>query len=354
MNYNINRTKISDRPDTLESVRDRGGAQEEPYASVRSAHVRLGNPRTGSGLSGLANPAQVNETPKHVSHEADDTDVLGRGSRESDTDPLGSLLFGGGEAPEDHSMTSESESEEETSGSSSDEEDPPETAGRNTNRIRANVPKKRPGLKIASLNMRGRLKDGKDKMRMTIDWMRTNQISILALQETHILTEEIDELNKTFKHIKFYGTGISTASSGILILVNNNTEAPITTEFKNIVNGRIGSLKLDYGDQDLYIINVYMPNNKTQQKETLADLRSTLKTDKNIKNSELIILGDWNFVEDQIDRSPQHSDDRGVTREMTKLKTSFELTDGWRKANPQTRSFTWEGTNGNDGPYSRG
>ena len=64
--------------------------------------------------------------------------------------------------------------------------------------------------------------------------------------------------------------------------------------------------------------------------------------------SELVILGDWNFVEDQIDRSPQHADDRGVMREMTKLKASLELTDGWRKANPHTRSFTWEGTTGNN------
>ena len=47
-----------------------------------------------------------------------------------------------------------------------------------------NIPKKRPGIKIASLNMRGRQRDGKDKMRMAIDWMRVNQIMILALQET--------------------------------------------------------------------------------------------------------------------------------------------------------------------------
>lgn len=46
-----------------------------------------------------------------------------------------------------------------------------------------NIPKKRPGIKIASLNMRGRQRDGKDKMRMAIDWMRVNQIMILALQE---------------------------------------------------------------------------------------------------------------------------------------------------------------------------
>ena len=108
----------------------------------------------------MANPAQVHETPNHVSHKADDADFPGGGSRESgpDTDPdhFGSLKFGGGEAPEDHSMRNSSE--EETSNSNSDsptssEEDEP--TGVTPHRIRHNVPKKRPRLKLASLNMRG-------------------------------------------------------------------------------------------------------------------------------------------------------------------------------------------------------
>jgi len=57
-------------------------------------------------------------------------------------------------------------------------------------------------------------------------------------------------------------------------------------------------------------------------------------------------MGDWNFVEDKVDRSPQHNDDLRVTNEMNKLKTSLDLLDGWRSSNPGSRSFTWEGTFG--------
>ena len=238
--------------------------------------------------------------------------------------------------------TSDSDSDSPTSS----EEDKP--AGVTPHRIRHNVPKKRPGLKIASLNMRGRQRDSKDKMKMVIDWMHINQISILALQETHTLNEHLEDLNKRFKYIKFYGSGLSTASSGILFLVSDDIGAPTNMEFKNIISGRIGSLKINYGEQTLNIINVYMPNDKNHQKETLTKLRRLLRADKDLKESELVILGDWNFVEDQINRSLQHADDRGVMREMTKLKASLELTDGWRKANPQTRRFTWEGTTGTD------
>ena len=180
MNYNANIQPSSSRPDTLmQQVRDGGGALEEPYASVRSARVRSGNTRTGSGLTGLANPAQVNETPNHVSWEAHDAIFPGRGSHESgpETDPdhFRSLKFGGTEAPEDHSMRSSSD--EETSDSDSDSpssSEEYEPAGGTQHRLRHNAPKKRPGLKIVSLNMRGQQKDGKDKMKMAIDWMCVN------------------------------------------------------------------------------------------------------------------------------------------------------------------------------------
>jgi len=33
---------------------------------------------------------------------------------------------------------------------------------------------------------------------------------------------------------------------------------------------------------------------------------------------------------------------------MTKLKATFDLIDGWRKANPDQKKFSWEGTTGNE------
>ena len=173
MNYNPNRPPNSNCPYTLKyQVRDGGGAQEEPYVCVRSAHVRSGNPRTGCGLAGLATPAIVNKTPNHVSHKADNAKSPGRGLCGSDTDPFRSLTLGGEEAPEDNST--DSMSDEGTSTLLTEEENPPEPRNRPPHRRKANDPKKKLALKIASLNMRGRQKDGKDKMTMIVDWMRVN------------------------------------------------------------------------------------------------------------------------------------------------------------------------------------
>jgi len=96
------------------------------------------------------------------------------------------------------------------------------------------------------------------------------------------------------------------------------------------------------------IINVYMPNHKSPQREALVKLRRTLWAREDIDDTEFFIMGDWNFVEDKADRSPQHDDDLGVTNEMDKLKTSLDLLDSWRTSNPGSRSFTWEGTFGNE------
>ena len=54
-------------------------------------------------------------------------------------------------------------------------------------------------------------------------------------------------------------------------------------------------------------------------------------------------------MKDKIDRSPQHDDDKGMTREMSKLKASLDLIDRWRAMNPDEQKFTWEGTSGNGG-----
>ena len=105
MNHNLNKPQNSNRPYMLEfQVRDGGGAQEEPYMGVQSAHAQSGNPWTGCGPTGLATSAQVNKTPRHISSEAEDVDSPGRGSCSSYTDPFRSLTFRGKEPPKDHSM----------------------------------------------------------------------------------------------------------------------------------------------------------------------------------------------------------------------------------------------------------
>ena len=201
---------------------------------------------------------------------------------------------------------------------------------------------------MASLNMRGRQKDNKDKLKMVIDWLRINRISILALQETHLTDDAIEELNEKYGNLRFFGSGLSTSSGGIMFVITDRIGHPKDIEYKTIEKGRSGILCLNYEEQKLNIVNIYMPNQKPLQREALRNLRRNLRDQHDLVNSELLIVGDWNFVEDKIDRSPQHDDDKGVMKEMSKLKTSLDLIDGWRATNPDEQRFTWEGTCGNE------
>ena len=111
MTYNNTETQNSNCPCTLEcQVRDGGGAQEEPYVGVQSAHVRPGNTWTGYGPSGLAIPAQVHETSHHILSKAKDANSPGRGLHESDTDPRGFLHVRKEETPDNDTIESESNS----------------------------------------------------------------------------------------------------------------------------------------------------------------------------------------------------------------------------------------------------
>ena len=108
-------------------------------------------------------------------------------------------------------------------------------------------------------------------------------------------------------------SGLSTLSGGITFIINETTGSPQNIHFKTIEKGRSGLLSLKYRPQELNIVNVYMPNHKAPQREALIKLRRTLKAKKDIKDSELFVMGNWNFVEDKVDRSPQHDDNHGVT-----------------------------------------
>ena len=349
MNYNLHLTQNSSRPRVLESqAADGGGAQAEPYMSVRSAHVRSGNPQTGCGSKGLAIPATVPETP-NVPPEAEDVEIPGRGSSGDDkTDPLRSFLIGIEDDPDAKSDESDSGDKDKEPSISSKEDDPPNPVLNHQKRGTKIGPRSRPGITIASLNMRGRQKDRKNKITMVVDWIRTNRIAVLAVQETHLMEESLIDLNEKYRHLKFLGSGLSTSSGGIMFIINESAGTPQDIQFEVIEKGRSGILSLQYGAQEMKIVNVYMPNHKAPQREALIKLRRTLRARRDITDTEFFIMGDWNFVEDKVDRSPQHDNNHRVTNEMNKLKTSLDILDGWRTSNPGSRSFTWEGTFGSE------
>ena len=53
------------------------------------------------------------------------------------------------------------------------------------------------------------------------------------------------------------------------------------------------------------------------------------------------MLGDFNIVEDAIDRLPSHGDDPDAVSDLLDLKRNFNLIDGWRHIFESTRGYSF-------------
>jgi len=67
-------------------------------------------------------------------------------------------------------------------------------------------------------------------------------------------------------------------------------------------------IKIKWGDnQELTLINIYPLNNKENKIKFFEKLASMTR---NNKNKDLCVMGDFNCVENDIDRSPPHKDNK--------------------------------------------
>jgi len=101
---------------------------------------------------------------------------------------------------------------------------------------------------------------------------------------------------------------------------------------------KISILKLEWNDCKMTIINVYIPNLKSNKAKIIKKLRDHLETQPEENN--LLVIGDFNFITDEQNRFPSHADDSNLTNRWNELEIHNELVDGWRATHPNERQFT--------------
>jgi hypothetical protein len=92
-------------------------------------------------------------------------------------------------------------------------------------------------------------------------------------------------------------------------------------------------------DLTLTILNVYAPNAHNEN-EQFWDTLETKWSDMNLPFPD-IMLGDFNIVEDAIDRLPSHKDPSHAVIALDSLRSTLQLKDGWRATYPAHRSFSF-------------
>ena len=167
----------------------------------------------------------------------------------------------------------------------------------------------RANIKIASLNMRGRAcpttgSGPISKWTAVSKALRTCQIGILAVQETHLSPELALQVGELFsRRLAIYNSpdpDNPTGSAGVALVVNKEKVDTSGITMTTLVQGRAIFLSVPRKhDDDLHLINIYAPNDLTSH----ADFWAEVTTQWSAKHlpSPHIMMGDFNLVEDPLD-----------------------------------------------------
>ena len=198
----------------------------------------------------------------------------------------------------------------------------------------------RAAIKIASLNMRGR---GRDKWLHINQIMKEKKIGILALQETHLSDEQTGNIQNLFnKRLAIFSSidENSQNSKGVAVVFNKEITNTKNIKMDVIIPGRAIQISTQWhGNQVLNLMAIYAPNSHTDN--------ANFWTEINLKRAQMNLpkpnlkLGDFNMVEDSIDRMPCHPDNNNVVDSLQNLKTEWHLIDGWRHTYPNTKAYTF-------------
>jgi len=199
---------------------------------------------------------------------------------------------------------------------------------------------KKRSIKIASLNTRGRnYSDHRSKYHDITTQMRRLHIAVLALQETRLDETTTTMLNERYSRFTLLNSGSNTNKDGIGFLLNNELLTKSHWSMTELYHGKACILHLSWDEENYFdIVNVHFPNaphEKTNFCESLTD-----KLQRRVKRERTILLGDFNFVENALDRLPQHKDDNTLLSKFDDLTKQLRLVDGWRVDHTDQLDYT--------------
>lgn len=214
-------------------------------------------------------------------------------------------------------------------------------------------PRTRGKLCIASMNIRGAGGDGsKGKWTSVNQIMRDKRIAIMAIQETHGSERLAREVESLYNRLKVFHSeyplelddgGVPnprTAAKGIAIVINR--EILYADDIANdsrteIIPGQAMTMSIPWNDKKIQILAIYAPNDAKQNGEFWKELGEFWRNNPQIPNPD-VMIGDFNVVEEAMDRLPSRPDRHISTVPLLDLKQQLSLTDGWRRAHQQKQA----------------
>lgn len=203
-------------------------------------------------------------------------------------------------------------------------------------------------IKIASLNIRGGGSAATSyKWNHINQLMRERKIGILTIQESHLSKDDVNTFNRTFgeRLILINSSDRYTQNArGVAIVVNRRIVRIKRNHIKchEIVAGRALQFSIPWKNNQstLNILAVYAPNRANENEAFWKTIQNAYEGPSPLPEPQFV-LGDFNLVEDPLDRLPIRPDRDNQVNALQSLKTRLQLVDGWRLENPQRAAYTW-------------
>ena len=191
-------------------------------------------------------------------------------------------------------------------------------------------------IAILSYNVRG-LKDMKKRLAV-YDFLKTKKIDVILLQETHChLKQEEYRWGREWGGVSLWSKGTGN-SKGVAILFKKCLNFEML-KYECDPNGRYVCCQVKFNENVYTILSLYAPNIEYERLRFFNGLNA-LFSDEN----EYICGGDFNCVLDnKVDRLNCRSNIDVGQIDLKYLMNNLCLEDIWRRRNPYSQTFSWEG-----------
>ena len=205
-------------------------------------------------------------------------------------------------------------------------------------------------IKVASLNIRGRVCTAQgyrqDKWFEMNRVINTHRIAILAVQEMHLTDELAANFESAFDaRLRLFHSPLPETrnAAGVAIVANKSLINTDGISCATLIPGRaILAMIPWHANSIIKVLNVYAPNDTRENESFWETLNEIIEDDPSLKPD--VMLGDFNIVEDSLDRLPCHPDNPNAIAALGELKYNLDLVDGWRQTYPDRREYSHQHT----------
>ncbi|EPS97590.1 hypothetical protein FOMPIDRAFT_1031963 [Fomitopsis schrenkii] len=174
--------------------------------------------------------------------------------------------------------------------------------------------------------------------------LREERMGILMIQETHLSEEDIGTIQEVYGRrihiINSPDPTSPTTTNGVAIVLNRELVDTSDVQVTEVIKGRALMIKTKWhAGASLRLMNVYAPNQASENKRFWEELEGRFARSRLPKPE--IMAGDFNLVEEAIDRLPTRKEHDAPLLALKTLRNSLQLHDGWRLTNPTTKAYSY-------------